>query len=82
LRRAQRIAFILGFQTRDDLSGLDAIPELAIVFEHTAGDAECKRDFVFRFDSAGQGDRGAGCALFNRYGTHRTRLWRRAVYLW
>ena len=33
------------------------IPELAIVFEHAAGDAERKRDFVLRFDAAGQGDR-------------------------
>ena len=36
LRRTQRVALILEFQSRHDLSGFDAIAELAVVFEHTA----------------------------------------------
>jgi hypothetical protein len=46
LRRPQCVPFILGFQARDNLSGLDPVAELAIVFKHPAGDAECKRHFV------------------------------------
>ncbi|MGB8175381.1 MAG: NADH-quinone oxidoreductase subunit K, partial [Pseudolabrys sp.] len=43
------------FARRGAAAGLGADP---VPQAHTAGDAECKRDFVFRFDSAGQGDRG------------------------
>ena len=81
LRRAQCVAFILRFQSRDDLSGLEAVSELAIVFEHATGDAECKRHLVLGFDPAGQGNRGAGCALLDRHSAHRARLWRCSICL-
>ena len=72
LRRTQGIALVLRFQSRHDLSGLDPIPELAVVFKHPARDAERERDLVLRFNSAGQGDRHAGFALVDRYGTNWT----------
>jgi hypothetical protein len=82
LRRTQCIPFILRFQTRDYLSGLDPVPELAIVFKHPAGDAECKRYFVLRLDSTGQGDGRAGCALLDRHGPNRARLRCCGICLW
>ena len=61
LRRTQTVALVLRFQSCHDLSGFDPIAELAIVFKHAARDAECKRDFILRFNPAGQSD---GCAGF------------------
>jgi hypothetical protein len=82
LRPPQCIPFILGFQPRDNLSGFDPIPELAIVFKHPAGDAECKRHFVLRLDSAGHGNGRAGSALLDGRCSNRPRLWRRGIGLW
>src|SRR5262245_6168667 len=82
LRRTQCISFILGFQPRDDLPSLDPVPELAIVFKHPAGDAECERHFVLCLNSTGQGNSRAGGALLDRHGSDRARLWRRGIRLW
>jgi hypothetical protein len=71
-RRPQRIALVLRLEARNHLPGLHPIPELVVVFENPAGDAEGKRDLVLRFDATGQRDRNASFASLDRHGPDRT----------
>src|SRR6202158_4180836 len=54
LRLPQCVQLVLGFELRQDLSGLYPISQLAAVLDQPAWDPECQGYFVFRFDAAGK----------------------------
>ena len=66
LRLPQCVQLVLGFEFRDDLSGLYPISEFAAVLQQAAWYPKCQCHFVFRFNVARKRKRHTSRALLDR----------------
>ena len=72
LGRAQGIHLVLRLEAGEHLTRLNPIPELEVVFEDAACDAETQGHYVHCLDAPGEYGRAANLALLDRHCPNRT----------